>query len=45
MHVSKAGHADAEPRWVDVREGQVSDVQVRLEPAAPPLEGPTGAKP
>jgi len=45
VHVSKAGHADAEPRWVDVREGQVSDVQVRLEPAAPPLEGPTGAKP
>jgi hypothetical protein len=45
VHVSKAGHADAEPRWVDVVEGQVADVRVQLEPIAPSLEGSPAPKP
>jgi hypothetical protein len=45
VHVSKPGYAEAEPRWVEVLEGRVTDVQVRLEPASPPPEGPAAARP
>jgi hypothetical protein len=45
VHVSKAGYAETDPRWVDVVEGQVADVQVQLEPVSPPVEGPTVSKP
>jgi hypothetical protein len=45
VHVARGGWGEAEPRWVDVVEGQVAEVRVELPPPPPPVEGASAPRP